>query len=131
MTRLLMITMVVPWICVFALKATSDEIQKPIIGGIIKTTIRAADGNLDSMATQSVSLVRVDTEVRVFCAAVTNGQEVAGVTDLLLDLGAGIELYGFAYSEIECAGVVSEQSDDYYRVVFAAPGKPILVKMSN
>ena len=112
----------------FSTLAEAETTNKPLSSGIIEVKVRAIPSNPDRLDTASIGLRRLDTGGLVFCAPAIPGELVEGDSDPILNLGAEILLQAFSFSELGCDGIESvEGSDNLYRVLFGAPGKPELI----
>lgn len=108
--------------------AAAETIDRALSSGIVPVIVRVAEADPDALATASVGLRRIDTNQLVFCAPGAPGETLRGESDALLNLG-GVEIFlqAFSFSGLDCSGVESLGSDDLYRVIFGAPGKPFLL----
>lgn len=115
-------------VCLMAGKLVAAEtIDRPLSSGFVEIKVSAPGESPDNLDTASIGLRRIDTGDLVFCAPAAPGVTLTGESELIQNLGGEILLQAFAFSEVECAGVASLGSDDLYRVVFGAPGKPELL----
>jgi len=108
-------------------ESRAEEFDRPVNAGTIHGVIRAPAAREGTPATQSVSLKREDTGVRVLCLAALNDELVEGDTILIDREDAGVVLYAFAYPEPDCGGEASAPSFHAYRIIFFTPDRPILV----
>ena len=83
-------------------------------------------GNVD---TAILGLFRTDTSEQLFCADAGPGAIVGGVTSPITNTGGPIFLEFFAFELSGCQGQQSVASADRYRVIFGAPGQPILLQL--
>ena len=110
----------------FAVQARAADIDRPLSSGVASVRIQAsADTGVG--LTRSVGLRREDTGVLVFCIAAAAGEEVSGKTNSIVNLGSEVLLSASAFDGDACSGLESQPSEDRYRVVFGAPGRPVLL----
>ena len=110
----------------FAVRVQAADFDRPLESGVVAVAIRAsADTGVG--LTRSVGLRREDTGQLVFCAALGTGEEVLGESDAILNGGAEVLLSAYAFDGEACSGLESLPSADRYRVVFGAPGRPVLL----
>ena len=119
-------------VCALAFAGTAEavNVQAPITGGIIHVKFGATNDNPDATLTVSISVRRLDDGTQVFCQEVTtvDGVElVEGDTSIIANNTAQVLLEGVAWSDPGCTGQVSEGSIDVYHVVFARPGRPVML----
>ncbi len=110
-----------------ATAAGAADRDAPITSGTVAVALGTGSENLDAMPTVSISVRRTDTGETVYCADVDAAGETRGDTSALASISTAILLEGFSHSELGCLGVESLPSADRYRVVFAAPNRPVLV----
>lgn len=117
---------------VFAGTADAGVTAAPLTGGTIHIKFGVAAENADALPTVSISVRRIDTGTQVFCADVafdaTEGIDIVeGDTAIILNDTAQVLLEGVAWSEVSCGGLASLGSTDTYHVVFAIPGRPVML----
>ena len=106
--------------------AYAADIDRPLSSGVASVRILAsADTGVG--LTRSVGLRREDTGALVFCAPAGTGEEVSGETNSIVNLGSEVLLSASAFDGDACSGLESQPSEDRYRVVFGAPGRPVLL----
>ena len=110
----------------FAVQARAADIDQPLSSGVVSVRIQAS-ADTDVGLTRSVGLRREDTGVLVFCVPAAAGEEVSGESEPIVNLGAEVLLSASAFDGEACSGVESLPSEDRYRVVFGAPGRPVLL----
>lgn len=81
----------------------------------------------DAMPTKSISVERVDTGERVYCEDVAFDGIAEGDTSVITNDTQQILLEGVAWSDPGCTGIASLGSLDRYHVIFAAPGRPVML----
>ena len=118
--------------CAFAFSGTAQagNTAAPLTGGTIHIKFGVGADNPDALPTASISVRRLDSGTQVFCAdvAVVEGVElVEGDTSIIANDTAQVLLEGVAWSEASCGGLASLGSADLYHVVFAIPGRPIML----
>lgn len=110
----------------FAVRVQAEDIDRPLSSGVVSVRIQAsADTGVG--LTRSVGMRREDTGDLVFCLAAAGGEEVSGESDAIENLGAEVLLSASAFDGEACSGLESLPSADRYRVVFGAPGRPVLI----
>ena len=111
----------------FAAPAIAGDIDAPITSGAVAVHVGSGAENPDAMPTVSISLRIVGAVDSVFCADVDAAGEVRGSTGALAAVSTAVLLEAVAWSAADCSGVESGVSIDRYRVVFAAPNRPVLI----
>ena len=112
----------------FAVETRAADIDRPLSSGVASVRIQAsADTGVG--LTRSVGLRREDTGVLVFCVPAGTGETVSGESDAIVNLGSEVLLSASAFDGVACSGLESLPSEDLYRVVFGAPGRPVLLQV--
>ena len=121
-------------LCAFAFAGTAEagNTPAPLTGGTIHIKFGVAPDNADALPTVSISVRRLDSGTQVFCADVAfdaaEGTElVEGDTSVIANDTAQVLLEGVAWSQASCGGLESLGSSDLYHVVFAIPGRPVML----
>jgi len=110
----------------FTVEVRAADIDRPLASGVVSVRIQAsADTGVG--LTRSVGLRREDTGAIVFCAPAETGETITGQSEAIENLGAEVLLSASAFDAAACSGVESLPSEDRYRVVFGAPGRPVLL----
>ncbi len=107
--------------------ASATDMDRPISSGIIECAAEVGTENPDALPTVSISFLRVDTGEQIFCMDVDATGNVAGPSASITVTSSDVFVESYAWSAAGCAGVVSLASADRYRVVFAAPNRPVLL----
>lgn len=110
----------------FAVRADAADIDRPLSSGVALVRIQASSETGVGF-TRSVGLRREDTGVLVFCVPAGIGETVEGESNAIDNLGAEVLLSASAFDGAACTGWESLPSEDRYRVVFGAPGRPTLL----
>ena len=107
--------------------ASATDFDRPLQSGVAAVRIQAASPSSAGL-TRSVGLRREDTLDLVFCAPLEPGAELIGESTPIVNLGGEVLLHAIAFDAHACTGLESLPSADRYRVVFGAPGKPMLLE---
>ncbi len=110
--------------------ATAGTVDAPLAGGTINVHYGSSPPNPDALATVSIGARPIGGGALVFCAEIDAAGEVQGATTTVNADGPVVFVEGVAFSAAGCTGVESLPSADNYRIVFAGPGRPLLIPAS-
>lgn len=108
------------------------DFSSPLVQGQVTVKAQAAITELSASDTVSLGAFVVDTGELLFCAAATPGSIVEGLTSVIVSSSEDIFIEFFAFADPDCSDsrvARSIASADRYRVVFGAPGQPILLEL--
>ncbi|KKM08019.1 hypothetical protein LCGC14_1728110 [marine sediment metagenome] len=104
--------------------AGATDFERVLIDGKAATRIQSMSSD-----TQSISVVRTDTDEQVLCLPATGSQIVEGDTTVISRISQDVILVSFAWSELNCAGIKSLVGPNRYTITFVAPGTAILTEV--
>lgn len=114
-------------ILIIATSAQAENTLAPLTSGTIHIKFQADSTNPDALPTASIAVVRIDTSETVYCEDVSPDGIAEGDTSIITNDTQQILLEGVAWSNPGCTGIASLGSLDRYHVIFAAPGRPVML----
>lgn len=113
--------------------AYAADFEKPLVQGQIMVRAQAAPSRPGDKDTVSLGAIRIDTGELIFCAPAGPGATVSGMTSVLVATSEDIFIVFHAFPDAECKVLALVQrsiaSADRYRVIFGAPGQPLLLEL--
>lgn len=109
------------------------DFSNPLVQGQVLVKGQAAPSGLGESDTVSLGAVRLDTGELLFCAPAGPGAIAEGMTSVIGVTTDDIFIVFYAYPGPDCSPLEfvprSAASADRYRVIFGAPGQPLLVEI--